>query len=110
MRRNASVASGLAPSHVPPPVRLMRGSTAAPLLPPGFAGRLSDWVQIIRYEFQEWPDLRVTAADASRVWGLEDFQLEAVLDAFVQAGLLSRSPDGVYSLRERSHTVATSPA
>jgi hypothetical protein len=84
----------------------MRGPSAVPLLPPGFAGRLSDWVQIIRYEFQEWPDLRVTAADASRLWGLETFRLEAVLDAFVQAGLLSRTLDGVYSLRQHSHAVA----
>ena len=61
--------------------------------------RVRDWVQLIRQQFQETPHLCVTAEQASRLWGLEAAELEAVLSAFVDAHLLNRTRGGAYTLR-----------
>jgi hypothetical protein len=61
--------------------------------------RVRDWVQVIRQQFQETPHLCVTAEQASRLWGLEAAELEAVLSAFVDAHLLNRTRGGAYMLR-----------
>ena len=63
------------------------------------ARRVRDWVQLIRQQFQETPHLCVTAEQASRLWGLEEAELEAVLSAFVDARLLNRTRGGAYVLR-----------
>jgi len=63
------------------------------------ARRVCDWVQLIRQQFQQTPHLCVTAEQASRLWGLEPAELEAVLSAFVDAHLLNRTRGGAYSLR-----------
>jgi hypothetical protein len=63
------------------------------------ARRVRDWVQLIRRQFQQTPHLCVTAEQASRLWGLEAAELEAVLSAFVDAHLLNRTRGGAYSLR-----------
>jgi hypothetical protein len=63
------------------------------------ARRVRDWVQLIRQRFQETPHLCVTAEQASRLWGLEAAELEAVLSAFVDARLLNRTRGGAYVLR-----------
>ena len=66
---------------------------------PSGARRVCDWVQLIRHQFQQTPHLSVTAEQASRLWGLEAAELEAVLSAFVDAHLLNRNRGGAYSLR-----------
>jgi hypothetical protein len=63
------------------------------------ARRVSDWVQLIRQQFQETPYLCVTAEQASKLWGLEPAEVEAVLSAFVDARLLNRTRGGAYALR-----------
>jgi hypothetical protein len=63
------------------------------------ARRVSDWVQLIRQQFQETPYLCITAEQASKLWGLEPAELEAVLSAFVDAHLLNRTRGGAYTLR-----------
>jgi hypothetical protein len=63
------------------------------------ARRVRDWVQLIRQQFQETPQLCVTAEQASRLWGLEEAELDAVLSAFVDAHLLNRTRGGAYVLR-----------
>ena len=63
------------------------------------ARRVRDWVQLIRQQFQQTPHLCVTAEQASRLWGLEAAELEAVLSAFVDAHLLNRTRGGAYMLR-----------
>jgi hypothetical protein len=63
------------------------------------ARRVRDWVQLIRQQFQETPHLCVTAEQASRLWGLEAAELDAVLSAFVDAHLLNRNRGGAYQLR-----------
>jgi hypothetical protein len=61
--------------------------------------RLSEWLQLIRAEFEEPGGLRVTAAEARERWPLEPIRVVSILDALVQARYLSRSPDGVYFRR-----------
>jgi hypothetical protein len=73
-------------------------SIATPIQSDG-ARRVRDWVQLIRQQFQETPQLCVTAEQASRLWGLEAAELEAVLSAFVDAHLLNRTRGGAYTLR-----------
>jgi Nse1 non-SMC component of SMC5-6 complex len=58
---------------------------------------LTDWRQVVRGEFEEIPDLRVTTEQASDRWNLEASHLEAILDSLVDSGFLCRSPEGVYS-------------
>ncbi len=61
-----------------------------------FGTRLDHWLQLIRGEFQEVPDLRVTLEQAAVLWKLEPRDLELILDTFVDVGFLRRSPAGSY--------------
>ena len=57
----------------------------------------------IRSEFREMPGLRVTLAQAARLWHLDRGTTEVLLNTLVVDGLLRRHVDGVY-------LVATEPA
>jgi hypothetical protein len=57
----------------------------------------------IRSEFREMPGLRVTLAQAARLWHLDPHVGESLLDALVVDGVLRRNADGAY-------VVATEPA
>jgi hypothetical protein len=48
----------------------------------------------IREEFREMPGLRVTPAQATRLWGLENETCRAVIDALVAAAFLRWTADG----------------
>ena len=61
-----------------------------------FGTRLDHWLQLIRGEFQEVPDLRVTLEQAEVVWSLEPRDLELILETFVDVGFLRRVSDGAY--------------
>ncbi len=51
-----------------------------------FGTRLDHWLQLIRGEFQEVPDLRVTLEQAEVLWSLEPRDLELILETFVDVG------------------------
>ena len=53
-------------------------------------------LQRIRAEFQEMPGLKVTAAQATRLWQLDPLRSEELLNALVIDGLLRRRDDGAY--------------
>jgi hypothetical protein len=55
---------------------------------------------MIRNVFAERPDLRLTLDEGHAMWGLDASELEAVLTAFVDAEVLSRSSQGVYAIRQ----------
>lgn len=61
-----------------------------------YSARVTDWLQVIRGEFEEFPDLRVTLEQARRRWTIDGDTLQLLLDAFVNSGLLARSSQGVY--------------
>ena len=53
-------------------------------------------LQRIRAEFREMPGLKVTAAQATRLWHLDPLRSEELLNALVVDGLLRRRADGAY--------------
>lgn len=53
-------------------------------------------LQRIRGEFHEMPGLKLTTAQAARLWHLEPGHSEALLNALVVDGLLARNPAGAY--------------
>ena len=53
--------------------------------------------QRILSDFTELPGLRITAAQAQRLWNLEPFACDAMLGALVDAGFLARDGRGVFA-------------
>jgi hypothetical protein len=49
-------------------------------------------------EYREMPGLKLTAAQAARLWHLGPAQSAHLLDSMVDAGLLYRARDGAYLL------------
>ena len=58
--------------------------------------RIDDVLQRIQGEFVEMPGLRLTAAQAQRLWGLEREVCTALLGALVDAKFLSQTRDGAF--------------
>jgi hypothetical protein len=69
--------------------------SAVPLAPYAF----EDLVERIRAEFIEQPGLRLTEAQASRLWQLDSVTSRRVLATLIETAFLSRSPDGRYVRR-----------
>ena len=51
-------------------------------------------VDRVREEFKEMPGLRLTPAQATRLWGLEQEMCRAVIDALVATAFLRWTPAG----------------
>jgi hypothetical protein len=58
--------------------------------------RVEDVLQRIQGEYLEMPGLRLTAAQAQRLWGLESETCESLLAALVDARFLRQTRDGAY--------------
>jgi hypothetical protein len=58
-------------------------------VPPGI-------LEIIRSEYQEMPELRLTVPQAGRLWNLEPSVAEALLEVLVRDGFLRQMADGRY--------------
>ena len=56
----------------------------------------AEWLQRIRGEYSEIPDLRLTEPQARRLWGLDPATCRALLDALVRAGFLRRTVNATY--------------
>ena len=50
----------------------------------------------VRSEFLEMPGLRLTPAQAARLWALDRSTSERILDGLTAAGFLSRNREGAY--------------
>jgi hypothetical protein len=57
-----------------------------------------DLIRRVRGEFYEMPGLRLTVAQASRLWQLDETTCEAILASLAAERVLSRSADGYYTL------------
>ena len=71
------------------------------------------WIERIDSEYREMPGLRLTLAQAARLWGLPGPQCRALLGALVEKGRLVETPDGHYCVagglgRARHETVRRS--
>ena len=58
--------------------------------------RMNDVLQRIQGEYVEMPGLRLTPAQAQRLWGLERDVCDALLGALVDAKFLTRTRDGAF--------------
>ena len=58
--------------------------------------RMDEVLQRIQGEFVEMPGLRLTTAQAQRLWGLEGDVCDALLGALVDAKFLSQTRDGAF--------------
>jgi hypothetical protein len=63
---------------------------------------LNDILQRVRGEFLEMPGLRLTAAQAQRLWNLDALVCESLLNAMVDARFLVRTADGAFTQSELS--------
>ena len=75
-----------------PPTPLIASVPLAPF-------SLEDLVERIRAEFIEQPGLRLTEAQASRLWRLDSPTCQHVLATLIASGFLSRTLDGRYARR-----------
>ncbi len=50
----------------------------------------------VRGEYREMPGMRLTVAQAERLWALDASTGESVLDSLVQDGFLAHTRDGSY--------------
>ncbi len=64
--------------------------------------QIADWLQLIRAEYLEFPDLRLTKAEVERLWELDEGLSEALLAALVQSEFLCRTDNGTYVRSVRS--------
>lgn len=53
----------------------------------------------VRAEFLEMPGLKLTVAQAQRLWGVDRSTCEAVIDELTTSRFLSRTRDGAVVLR-----------
>ena len=58
--------------------------------------RIDEVLQRIQGEFIEMPGLRLTPAQAQRLWGLERDVCDALLGALVDAKFLAQTRDGAF--------------
>jgi len=55
-----------------------------------------EWLQRIRGEYSEIPDLHLTEHQARRLWGLDPAICRGLLDRLVRAGFLRRTDKATY--------------
>lgn len=60
--------------------------------------RAPDLVVRVISEYREMPGLRLTAAQAQRLWNLDRARCDAVLGTLTDACVLRRMPDGSFVL------------
>jgi hypothetical protein len=58
--------------------------------------RIDDVLRRIQGEYLEMPGLRLTSAQAQRLWGLDRAACEALLGALVDTKFLLRTRDGAF--------------
>jgi hypothetical protein len=57
---------------------------------------MTDWLQLIRAEYLEIPDLCLTKLQVQRLWGLDPLTSDSLLDALVEAKFLRRTNQDAY--------------
>ena len=71
---------------------------------------MDDVLQRIQGEFVEMPGLRLTAAQAQRLWGLEREVCAKLLSTLVDAKFLERTRDGAFIRLDGARPTRISPA
>jgi hypothetical protein len=58
---------------------------------------VSEWILIVRGEYQEVPGLCLTKPQVKRLWGLDESTCDALLDELIQHRFLRRTERGTYA-------------
>ena len=66
-----------------------------------------DVLQRVQGEYIEMPGLRLTTAQAQRLWGLDRAACDALLSALVEAKFLFRTRDGAFVRSDYARNAAT---
>ncbi len=64
------------------------------------AAAVEDWETRIGHEFVECPGLRLTSAQAARLWGISLGHAEQILASLVARDVLARTATGVFTRRQ----------
>ena len=64
---------------------------------------VSELLRVVQAEYLEIPGLHLTKPQAQRLWGLDPFTCDALLDALVAAQFLRCTHRGAYVLVGSSH-------
>jgi hypothetical protein len=67
-----------------------------------------DALRRVRGEFLEMPGLRLTQAQAQRLWGLDAHSCASLLDSLVDARFLYRTSDGAFMRIEQGSPAKSS--
>lgn len=57
---------------------------------------VDDWLRLVRGEYEEVPDLRLTHAEVERLWGLDPTTAGEILAELISAGVLRKTARGAY--------------
>jgi len=68
---------------------------------------LDDALRRVQGEYTEMPGLRLTAAQAQRLWGLDRAACDALLGALVDAKFLFQTRDGAFVRSDSSRAAAS---
>ena len=63
---------------------------------------IDDVIRRVQGEYKEMPGLRLTMAQAQRLWGLDRAACDALLAALVDAKFLFRTRDGAFMRSDQS--------
>jgi hypothetical protein len=59
-------------------------------------GSVVEWLRLIEAEYKEMPGLSLSKAQMQRLWGLEAFVCDALVDALVTARVLKQTVRDTY--------------
>jgi hypothetical protein len=62
--------------------------------------QIQEAIELIRMEYAEMPDMKLTFGQAQRLWSLSTEICERALDDLTRSGFLARTRDGSYVRRE----------
>jgi hypothetical protein len=68
---------------------------------------LDDVLRRVQGEYREMPGLRLTTAQAQRLWGLDRAACDALLGALVDAKFLFRTRDGAFMRLDQARAART---
>ena len=71
--------------------------------------RIDEVLQRIQGEYVEMPGLRLTAAQAQRLWGIGSDECASLLSALVEAKFLERTRDGAFIRLEGAKPMRLAP-
>lgn len=57
---------------------------------------VSNWLNLIQAEYREMPCLSLTKPQMQRLWGLDKFVCDALVEALVDAQVLRQTQAGTY--------------